>query len=269
MDPKDNLSTPFPTRKMLSFEHGLVFSIQIRTQASVADVLTIRGMTREGVFTFRHTTVADGAVQTATFRIPDIPIMVSVVDEGGIFNQGDVFATLTLTAENGRLFELCSGLVYTEKSISYPATNSIDPMPGRGRIKVITGTDRAAGNEIVESVPAGRIWRPMGINFTLVAAAAAASRRVHIRFNDGGSWDLDCFSSIDQIISETKSYSGMPIGAVPDETDADKIIIPIPDNLYLPEAFRIMTRTSNLNAGDNFGAPTMLVEEFLAVPLIV
>lgn len=223
-------------------------------------------MTREGVFTLRHTTASNGSISNQTFRLPDMPILISVVDEAEAITQGGVYVALSLLANNDRLYQLCSGFVYAQKGISYPTASNIDSIPGRGLFREFAGTNPAAGDEIVETVPNGRLWHIIAIQFTLVAAVAAFSRRPHVFIIGSGGGEYDFFSSIDQITGETKTYTAAAVGAVPDETDANKIIIAIPNNLYLPENSMIRTRTTNIQAGDNYSAPNIMIEEFFQTP---
>lgn len=247
---------------MLSFEQGTTFALGLSVQASIARTITLRGMTREGPFTFTFATSSAGTVTYQSFRIPDVPIFVTVINESTSDDQGSIYAYLSLEANGDTLYQLCAGLIYGQKGISYPASPGADLRPSGGRLTYITGSNPAAGAEILETVPAGRLWKIIAMRFQLVAAAAAASRRVHVVFTDGSSDLLDCFSSVDQIISETKNYSVGGFGAVPDETDDNDILIAMPPNIMLPQGAEIKTITTNLNAGDNFGVPIFLVEEF-------
>src|SRR3990167_1102700 len=212
-------SLPFVTRDMLSFEHGLPFSLRINSQANAILALTIRGMTREGIFTFVHNTRADCVVKSENFRIPDMPIMVSVLDEAGTILQGACYITLDLLANADRLYELCAGQVYSSKGLSYPPSSGVDALPNRGIIRELSSADPAPGAEIDLSIPSGRIWRILGLAFFLTAAATAGSRRVHLVFLNPSGFAYEVFGSVDQIISEAKQYRGGIYGSIQDETD--------------------------------------------------
>ena len=253
---------PFITRKMLTFEHATTFSLRIISQASAVDTLRIRGITREGPFTFNHPTVGNSSVQSQDFRIPDIPIMVSVTDPSRTVDQGENFITLILLVNGDPLFELTSGQVYAERGISYPANNGKDTRPGGGFVVSVDSADPAAGAELQLEVPTGQIWHPISINFTLVAGAAAASRRVHLVFNLLNSGQINCFSDIDQLISESRVYSCAAFPTLPDRLDDNDILLPIPGNLFLLGGTTIDTVTTALNALDNFGVMTVLTERW-------
>lgn len=262
MEEFDPRSLPFLTRNMLAFDHGLAFGLRLQTQTNQAVNLTVRGMTREGVFTFSFATNGNGELQSANFRIPDLPIMVSVTNPDGEFEQGDCFVSLSLTSSDDVLHELCSGFVYSQKSISYPAASNVDARPNGGRLRVASSSNPAAGAELSITVPGGRFWLVRAVRFQLVAAAAAASRRVHLVFSSSSTPLFEAFSSVDQIISETRNYSAAHFGAGLDELDDNDILIHIPDFVFVPEDGTITTETTALNAGDNFGVMSVTVEEF-------
>lgn len=267
MSPDNNNNPPtFLNRDQLAFQEGVVFELAVTSQANFAADITIRGFTKEGPFTLRATTLNTGAKQTDVFRIPDIPIMISVIDDGDNFNQGDAYVTLNLRINGDLMFGLCAGLVSSTRAISWPTPTIENPIPNRGGMRQITGTNPAAGSEISETVPTGRQWLVHGVKFALVTAATAGSRRPHLVFNLTSTFEFNCFASIDQIISENKQYSCGEYGVVPDETDDNDIIIPIPTNIWLPAGGTIKTQTTNLAAGDDYSAPTLFVEEFFYRP---
>ena len=263
MNPDTLQSLPFLTRKMLSFEHGVAFGLRIMSQSGGGNVLTIRGATREGLFAFRHTTTGDLGLNTENFRLPDIPIFVSVIDETLELTQGEVYASLSITANGDKLFDLCSGLVYGSKSISWPATATQDALPAHGTLRTFESADPAAGAEISHQISDHVIWKFRAASVRLVAAAVAVSRRVHLVFTTTDGLLLHSFASIDQTTGQTIDYSFAEYGAVTDETDNGIILVPTPGDLYLPPLTTISTLTTNLDPGDNFGTMKILAEEIL------
>ncbi len=257
---------PFLVRDMLRFENSVSFSLQVRSQASVAGALTIRGMTREGTFTFKHTTVSTGAYSTDTFQIPDVPIYISVIDDGSIFKQGEVVVTLNFLGNKDILFNLANGFVYSNKPLSYPIPSQTDLIPGRGRFKTIVSDDPAAGDEISWTVPNGRVWRIIACSFQLVTAATVANRRVHLRLQTNAGLDISTFPDTDQVASLTRNYSFAQFGGSLDGFDGTKLLAPMPAEVYLETDDFLGTNTQSLQAGDNFGIGLLLVEEFFRSP---
>lgn len=129
-----------------------------------------------------------------------------------------------------------------------------------GVLKLVTGSDPAAGAECQDAVPAGKEWRLIGIKHQLVTDGNAATRRVHITLDDGTTVFKRHASNATQAASLTQHYSfgGPQVGtAVLDLYVTD----PFPE-IALPAGYRINTVTVNKQAGDNYAAPLYYVEEF-------
>jgi hypothetical protein len=262
MPPKPLQAPTFLTREQLALPLGTAFSLRITTQSNNAVPLTIRGMTKEGVFTLVHNTTSDGTDTSTDFRLPDLPIFISVYDDDFSFTQSSCHVSVDLLANEDRLYCLFSGNVYAQKGLSWPQTTTQDLIPNRGTFMVFTSDNPAAGAEISISVPNKRIWRIIGLRFQLVNAAVAASRRVHVVMTHGEGCALDFFSDVDQITGETRNYTCAAVAGNPDRIDDNDIIIPIAPDIWLPEGSTITTETTALNAGDNFGTCAVMLEQF-------
>ena len=265
MDPKDRLGFPFTVRDMLAFQHGAAFSLRITSQSTLANILIIRGMTSEGSFAFMHTTTGDSQQSIQEFRMTDVPIWVTVMDKDGTIIPGQTYITLSVVINGDILFELCSGLVYRQKSISWPYNNSQDMRPLGGQILSTGSSNPAAGAEASLTVPSGQIWRLIAMDITLVNAATAGSRRVHFEITMAGNTTIHLISPTDQIISETKIYSCANHSIPTVNGHSNDILVGLPANIFLRADDTIETATVNLAAGDNFGALNITVEQFFDV----
>lgn len=137
-----------------------------------------------------------------------------------------------------------------------PSLNSL-----HGLIRSITGTDPAANVEISETVPDRRRWRLLGIVFTLVTSVDVIDRTVVLIIDDGTNTLVSIPSTTTQAASETKVYQyAQRPGAQVDV--GDNFYIPIP-YLTLKGGYRIRTATAGRQAADNFGAPQLLIEEWI------
>lgn len=235
---------------MLSFEHAQAFTLRVNVQASTVTTLDVRGITREGSFTFKITTVADQTIDTFDFRIPDFPILLSVSTTTLSIVQGQIYAAALLVVNGDIIFEFCSGLIYGSKSISYPSNNTLDQIPGGGQITQSTGFAPADGANASITITSGQIWRVHSVRFQLTTNATVANRRVHLVFEGAVARQFECFSDIDQTASLTRVYFCAPYGALPDSTDDIKILVPIPDPIWMTSGTTIDTSTVNLQAGD-------------------
>lgn len=135
------------------------------------------------------------------------------------------------------------------------------PRSGPGRVRSITGTDPAAGAAMIETVPAGVIWRFISMNVTLVTDSNVASRSVHFIFDDGTNPYLRVTNDQGQAENLTQIYSvanSIHMGFANPNIQS----FPSPTDLFLPAGHRIREGTNNFQAGDDFGAPQLLVEEW-------
>lgn len=258
----DEQSLPFLTRDMLAFKHGLRFQLRIDTHSFASGSIFIIGFTREGTFKFSHTPNTDSLVKTETFQIPDMPIMVSVIDGSGIREQGQTYAQLNLVINGDILHQLTSGYVYGRKGLSWPLSNVQDMRPGGGALVGRQSSNPAAGAELSHLIPQGQQWRIRGMSFTLVTDATVVDRTVHILVSAGGGASYDFIAPVVQPASETKLYTCYPASVGGQTNGGNDIHIPIPPDFLLPTLSTIATETTNLQAGDNFGVMTFDLEMF-------
>ena len=144
--------------------------------------------------------------------------------------------------------------------IQWPGGIIRSSLEGPGILRSVTGTDPAAGAEISETVPTNARWKIWSIAATLVSSAAVASRAPMLDFDDGttrhGRWG----PSTVQTASQTVVWSG-PIPSLSSTSVLYNQWLGIYVELF--GGWRIRTVTENLQAGDNWAAPQMLVEEWI------
>lgn len=133
-----------------------------------------------------------------------------------------------------------------------------------GVLKVVTGTDPAAGVEITQTVPAGKAWELIAVRFTLVTDATAANRDVALLLDDGTT----VFTKLNRpgsiIASKTYDlnfvtdfgFAGQENGLATSSTR------PMPSGIILGPGYRVRTSTDSIQAGDNYGAPALYVAEY-------
>jgi len=130
-----------------------------------------------------------------------------------------------------------------------------------GRLLSIIGTDPAAGAEISETVPARRRWIVRSIFLSLATDVTVAVRRIRLIIDDGTNTLLEFHLATTQTASLTYYYSFCNIAAQ-ETLVGSRCFAPLPI-FSLPAGSRIYTVTSDIKAGDNFGAPQLLVEEWI------
>ncbi|MBA7583904.1 hypothetical protein ES708_25855 [subsurface metagenome] len=137
-----------------------------------------------------------------------------------------------------------------------PTINSL-----HGRLISITGTDPPADTEISETVPARRRWIIRTLRFRLITDATPANRYITILIDDGTNFLLTF--NISQVQSSGKTYTYSFANINVGETFVDgELFHPFP-HLILSASCRLRTFTSGLQAGDNYSAPQLLVEEWI------
>lgn len=265
--PKDYpFGTPFINRDMLRFGASVKFEIRIDMQADTVATLNIRGMTREGQFTYKTATASTSLITQATFGVPDIPIFITVEDSARTLKQGSLFVTVSLLANGEVIQQLISGYVYAQKALSWPYGQMVDLRPGGGKLYSYTGVNQAAGVEISETVPAGEIWRLIAMDAVLSTSATVAARRVHLELFDPNGGTIHVWGNTDHAASNSLGYYWSKIGVVQSETDNFEIAVALPfENLIGPGGV-ISTQTKNFQVGDNWFAPHLTIEKFFTTP---
>ncbi len=127
----------------------------------------------------------------------------------------------------------------------------------------ITGTDPAAGQNVSQAVPAGKVWDVKAIELRLVANATVANRNVDIFYEDATGVEIarNVFSTSITASQTVKIHIGT-YETLPTNTATDHYH-KIPRELLLTEGFIIKTVTAGLQAGDNFDAPKIIAREYL------
>jgi hypothetical protein len=132
----------------------------------------------------------------------------------------------------------------------------------RGDIVTYTGSDVAANVEWSETVPAGKSWRILAIRATLVTDANVANRRVGVTISDGTNVVFKSNDESVQAASVTHNYNIAPQEGHAVADVEHYTPLPIADDFKLPAGFVIASTTLLRQAGDNWGAPVFMVEEF-------
>lgn len=217
-------------------------------------------------FTQVVTPTSDRAVNTRQDSLPEGFILSLTVQPltAGV-HRGHCFATFNLSIGSGsdtinyRL--LASGYVYNPHFTASPNMNE-DPTAGPGLVRLITGTNPAAGVEISEVVPTNARWRLQALQVNLVTDVTVINRTVAFLFDDGASSFAKWGAPSNQAASLNNGYTLAPLGLATSPSSGD-IQIPMAPQLFLPSGFRIRTATLNLQAADDYGAPKYVVEEWI------
>ena len=225
----------------------------------------VRVITKNSNTQHRITTGLNADVAQARIACDDFPLFLSVTPSDNAFGPGQLFVTVMLEIDGNEALHLCSGFVSLGKGISFPNTQSIDPTRNHGRIQQMSSANPAANTEATLTVGVSELWLVHSLSITLVTDANAANRRVHFVFTGPSGNAIDTFSDIDHTASLSRKYSVAQFGAIPDSTDDNDILVPMPAGIWIGPEGDIKTQTLNRQAGDDFGALTATVERFPAI----
>ena len=191
---------------------------------------------------------------------------VMVLAPGLAYRRGHCWCLATLQRGRGAvgLLEhvLIADYVTQTGRLVWPGGQIRSSVEGPGLIRSVAGADPAAGAEVLVTVPTRARWRPHSIRFVLVTDNTAVNREADLVIDDGATTLLIIEPPALQGASATRGYN---YGAdFPSQVAlTQEFLIPLPVGLILLAGYRIRTVTTNIQAADNYGAPQVLVEEWI------
>lgn len=185
---------------------------------------------------------------------------------GSEANRGQCYVRAQVQRSTGtpavKLHNVLGGYVTDDYSPSFPYGQIEGSLDGPGYLRLVTGTDPAAGAEISETVPTGSVRRLLSLVATLTCDATAATRQAILVFDDG----TNIHTRMPQGMTLTASQSAIfcwHLGSATTSSAAAFSNCPLADRIRLDAFSRFRTMVTNIQAGDNWGAPQFLVEEWI------
>jgi hypothetical protein len=218
-------------------------------------------------FLFFHRPTSDRSVSFDTFTLREGYLLnVEVVGSGGANPPRSCWVKLWIV-RGGRtvatgIAVLAEGYVDSTSSLTWPGGKFEPGFSGMGRLRVIVGTQPAAGQEISETVPTGAIWRVHSITFTLTTSATVADRWVNIIGRSGTNVAMRSIAAASTPASTSNQYSAFAGGVRASAAGVVSMVLPSL-GLLLYSGWAIGTGTTGLQAGDQFSAPVLEVEEWI------
>jgi hypothetical protein len=218
-------------------------------------------------FEFGHTPNTDRSKAESTYTLTTGRLIdVAVTPKSGSPYRGHCYVTLGLarrTAPTTEYYQdLAKGYVTAAGGLIWPGGPYLDSVEGPGLLRSVTGTDPAAGAEISETVPTNARWKLRSLRASLVTDATVATRTVAFMVDDPTNIFLVLVGSTTQAASLTLTYNVAEYGFLPSVVGTN-VFFSSPFLGSLLQAWRIRTSIANLQAGDNWGAPQMAVEEWI------
>lgn len=157
---------------------------------------------------------------------------------------------------------LCAGYITSSQPIAFPGGRVRSMVEGPAQIRSITGTNPAAGAEVSETVPTGARWRLIALAVRFVTSATAANRFPILTFDDGTNVFFRADPPTQQTAGVDIGYvGGIGVERLTSTNDVRQWGFPVA--MPLLAGYRIRTATAFIEADDNWGAPQLLVEEWL------
>lgn len=253
----------------------LMDEIVVRAQTRVTGVtlaLTAYQATGEGQrLVAYHLMSLSGAGLINTFRFRPGRTLLETCQLGiysGTVRRGQVAAVVSVERSSGSdaFHGAASGVVYPSTNAPVQASFGDASSGGDGGWYplAISGTDPGPGAEIVETVPVGVEWDYQHLFTTFVADAAVANRRPLLILDDGTNIYYSVPVSSDITAGQTRIILHGDYGQIPGITQ-DRSFLGLPGSLRLQAGWRIRTATVNLQAGDDYQTPRVLVRERLTL----
>lgn len=252
METFDPRQLPFINRKMLSFDHGTTFAVEIKLVGHESHIYHMRGMTQAGFFTQSFQIAGDGSIETFVFPITDIPVSVSLLADEDSNPEAIGYAVLHLIANGNRIALLAQGIVNGLFGVAWPWQSPTTETQIKGGFFAPTLTTPAVGQEFTLTVPQNQIWEIHGLTLRLFASAAVANRTVamHVILPDN-SIDRKVAGTV-QTASQTISYYFIPGGTNQVVVANSEQEVGLRSSIILPPGSIMRTDTANLQAGDQW-----------------
>jgi len=218
-------------------------------------------------FEFGHTPNTDRSKAESTYTLTTGRLIdVAVTPKSGSPYRGHCYVTLGLarrTAPTTEYYQdLAKGYVTAAGGLIWPGGPYLDSVEGPGLLRSVTGTDPAAGAELSEAVPTNARWRLHVLGAFFVTDVTVADRQIYFIISDGANQLFSVVASASQGASLSGFYQFAEYGYASTLVGLQYICTsPLLGSLL--QGWRIYTVTGNMQAGDNWGAPQMMVEEWI------
>ena len=252
---------------------GVDDRLYIRSRNSLAAVtLQIAGrlLTAQGVivpFNFEHVPATNRTKSLEGFRLAE-GYLLSVVafPSAGAPLRGQTFVELGLL--RGRdvaasvVDVLARDYVAEAEPLAFPGSRIRSSIEGPGALLSVAGADPGVAAEILVTVPTDARWLINSIRATLVTDVNAATRVPLLIIDDGtDEFSRTLIAAIPA--SQTTEHTWFSNGSMTPDIASIAAFRTGIGRTYLPAGSRIRTETASIQAGDDWSAPQLNLEEWI------
>jgi hypothetical protein len=180
--------------------------------------------------------------------------------------RGQTFLRVFLTspAFGGNLpsYMLFADYVTTQMAPAHPNGRVLSPSESSGNLRIVTGSNPAAGADCQINVPTNARWRLQSFFCTLSAGAAVANRQPFIQIASGGfgvyTVPFNAVVTAGQFAQLTAAPASLNVPSV-----GQFLFAPLPNDFKLIPVGTISTLTTAIQIADQYANVQMQVEEWL------
>lgn len=232
----------------------------VEAWSSTARTVRVRGLHAAGEISFNLVTTADRALTSGSQTVPYEIITVSAtLAETGV-KRGETYVRVSLRSGGLIVAVLFAGYLTDSHGLTWPPGQFEASVSGEGFLRAITGTDPAAGVEISETVPTNTRWLILAIQFALVSDGAGSAIQLRLLYNVGADIQILLAPSTHGLSTSITYSAGVDREEFATNNGVMGMRLP---RMVLRGGDIISTNSVNLGAGDDYGAPTLYVMEWL------
>jgi len=186
---------------------------------------------------------------------------------GLVVNQGDVIRLDSWGYASSVKIRLAGTLIRDRQIPGGWSGSNEGSLEGQGKLRSVLGTDPAVNTNISEVVPTGARWRLKAIKISLTTSGTVANRETLLELTDSSGnafWTIA--SGLTQTGGQGSNLNFAELGAQSFQgAQSSQRVAPIPTANTLLAGWKITTNNVSLNAGDDYAAPRMMIEDWIEV----
>lgn len=262
MDGNPAYNLPFVTRAQFDDPMSMQFSLLINEITTSISTLQITGATRSGPFNFTHVCAGSQTNGSEEFKIPDIPIWISVQNVLVTNVEGNTYVNVSLKVNGDIMANLISGFVYARQGISWPNPTIQTPHFINSSILKVTSSVPGAGGTPTNSFTTNIKGFLRSVTMSLTTSATVANRRVRLQLKTGTNIFFDIPCPTVQTASTTLGYVATQVSYGGQLTANNMNIIPLPADMGIFNGGVLQVTCDNIDATDQFTAMIMFIEYY-------